>query len=166
MNNLLFMNRSRASELLLYHSREGYLKAVLAGEQMGRVKLVGCFPCSMPDRLISVRDYESNRELAMLASLQQLDELSREAAELELERGYIIPRIERIVAIRKKGSEWIWSIDTDYGPCTVHMSTLHESIHELSDGRWIVTDDEGRRYELSGLDRMDRHSQEQWGKIS
>jgi hypothetical protein len=166
MNNLVFMNRSRPDDILLYHSREGYLKAVRGGEQMGRVKLVRSFPYSLPDRLISVRSYEDNQEIALLADLELLEEESRQAAVLELERSYLIPRIESIIAIRKKGSEWVWSVETDYGPGTLRMSILHEGIHELSDGRWIVTDDDQRRYELSGLDRMDRNSREQWGKIS
>ncbi|MGK9250909.1 MULTISPECIES: DUF1854 domain-containing protein [Paenibacillus] len=165
-NNLVYMNRAKPDDVLLYHNREGYLKAVRGGEQMGRVKLVRCFPYSLPDRLISIRSYEDNVEIALLAELDLLEEESRQAAVLELERSYIIPRIERIVSIRKKGSEWIWSVETDYGPSTLRMSILHEGIHELSDDRWIVTDDDQRRYELSGLERMDRNSREQWGKIS
>ncbi|SDS28595.1 protein of unknown function [Paenibacillaceae bacterium GAS479] len=164
-SNLVFMNRTQMYDVLLYHSREGYLKAVLDGEQMGRVKLVRCFPYSMPDRLISIRTADTGKELLLLPSLDHLQEESRSAAMLELEREYMIPRIERILSIRKKGPEWIWSVDTDYGPSTLHMSILHEGIHELADGRWIVTDDDGRRFELSNVDRMDKQSREQWGKI-
>ncbi|QGG55293.1 DUF1854 domain-containing protein [Paenibacillus sp. FSL W8-1187] len=163
--NLVFMNRSKPYEVMLYHSREGYLKAVLGGEPMGRVKLVRCFPYSLPDRLISVRTADTGKELLLLPSLDQLEEESRIAAVMELEREYTIPRIERIVSIRKKGPEWIWSVETDYGPSMLHMSILHEGIHSLADGRWIVTDDDGRRFELSNLDRMDQRSRDQWEKI-
>ena len=43
---------------------------------------------------------------------------------------------------------------------------LHENIQPVTDSRWMLTDNEGRRFELSDPEQMDARSREYWRMLS
>ena len=77
----------------------------------------------------------------------------------------MIPVIKQILTVRKRGSEWYLQVDTNYGLAALVMDNLHENIQPVTESRWIVTDNEGRRFELSDPEQMDARSREYWKKL-
>ena len=98
----------------------------------------------------------------MLRDLISLDDNSRRLANEELQRRHIIPRIVQIVSIFNQSAKWFWNVDRDCGPIVIIMDNLHENIHPIADGRWILTDAEGFRFELSNAADLDDKSRSLW----
>ncbi|WP_139996548.1 DUF1854 domain-containing protein [Paenibacillus paridis] len=164
MNPLFFLSHSELSKIRLFRASDGSLHLEQEGKGFVRVTLIRSFPYSMPDRFISVRSAEGH-EVAMIQDVKHLAEDSFQAVREELDRYYMIPNITQILAVRKRGSEWHLQVDTNYGPAALVMDTLHENIQPVADSRWIVTDNEGRRFELSDPEQMDAQSREYWKKL-
>ncbi|WP_339204198.1 DUF1854 domain-containing protein [Paenibacillus sp. FSL K6-3182] len=164
MNPLFFLSRSELSQIRLFRSSEGILHLEQEGKGFARVTLIRSFPYTMPDRFISVRSAEG-REIAMIQDVKLLTEDSFQAVREELDRNYMIPVIKQILTVRKRGSKWYLQVDTNYGPAALVMDNLHENIQPVTESRWMVTDNEGRRFELSDPEQMDARSREYWKKL-
>ena len=164
MTNVVYM-KSKSCPVRIYRSADRSLLAEKEGQQYERVKLVRTFPFSFPDQFISVRS-GMGEEIVLLSDLTLLDEDSLRVAQEELCRHYMVPLIQRIESIRKHNVEWIWHVDTDYGKTTIVMDNLHENVHAIAPDRWVITDLEGRRFQLSELELMDVDSQCCWNNIN
>ncbi len=57
-------------------------------------------------------------------------------------------------------------MDTDYGKTTIVMDNFHENVHAIAPDRWVITDLEGRRFQLSELEQMDVGSRSCWNNIN
>ncbi|WP_044878464.1 DUF1854 domain-containing protein [Paenibacillus sp. IHBB 10380] len=144
---------------------EGILEVEEEGKKYKGVKLIRTFPLTMPNQYISVRS-EADEEITMIADLSLLEDESRREAEQELQRYYMIPTIEKIISLKRTGSEWLWVVDTSYGRTTFRMNEMHESLHPLSLVSWILSDIEGRRFIISDIQVLDGNSLKQWRKIN
>lgn len=165
MNRVSYSSRTGLKGIQLFRSRGGILQAELEGEHYARVKLVRSFPYTMPDRFISVRSADG-REIAMIQDVMALAEASLRVVQEELHRNYMIPRVKQILSVKKRGAAWHLQIDTDYGAAALILDNLHENIQPVADSRWMVTDNDGRRFEMHDPDRMDARSREHWKKMS
>ncbi|CAM2978347.1 DUF1854 domain-containing protein [Paenibacillus sediminis] len=164
MKHITYMNRVKPYLIRFFRSKDGTLHAEADGKWYGPVKLIRTFPFSMPEQHISVR-LENGDELMMIPHLSQLDEGSRSEALEELARCYMLPSITKIVSISRKGWDWSWVVHTSYGMKTFKMDNLHDNMYQVTSMSWVITDQEGRRYELSGVEDMDKVSQAQFKKI-
>ncbi|CAM4208845.1 hypothetical protein FHS16_000325 [Paenibacillus endophyticus] len=164
MNPIYFLSRSELSQIRLFRASDGSLRLEQEGKASARVTLIRSFPYTMPDRFISVRSADGH-EIAMIQDVKLLNGNSLQAAREELDRKYMIPVITQILTVRKRGSGWHLQADTNYGPAALVMENLHESIQPVAESRWIVTDNEGRRFELSDPEQMDARSREHWKKL-
>ncbi|HTG71904.1 MAG TPA: DUF1854 domain-containing protein [Candidatus Udaeobacter sp.] len=165
MNAVHFLSRTELNNIRLFRSPDGILHLELEGKNFHRVTLVRSFPYTMPDRFISVRSADGS-EIAMIQDLNILEEESIQVVREELHRTYMIPIVRQILSVKKKGTEWHLSVDTNYGPAVLIMDNLHENIQPVTVSRWMITDNEGRRFELHDPDRMDAGSRELWKKLS
>lgn len=164
MNPLFFLSRSELSQIRLFRSSDDILHLEQEDKGFAHVTLIRSFPYTMPDRFISVRSAEG-REIAMIQDVKLLAEDSFQAVGEELDRRYMIPVITQILTVRKRGSEWHLQVDTNYGPAALVMDNLHENIQPVTESRWMVTDNEGRRFELSDPEQMDARSRDYWKKL-
>ncbi|MGO4546091.1 DUF1854 domain-containing protein [Paenibacillus sp. 2TAB23] len=164
MNPIFLLSRSELSQIRLFRASDGSLRLEQEGKASARVTLIRSFPYTMPDRFISVRSAEG-REIAMIKDVKHLAEDSFQAVREELDRNDMIPVITQILAVRKSGSGWLLRVDTNYGPAALVMENLHESIQFVTENRWMVTDNEGRRFKLSNPEKMDVRSREHWKKL-
>ncbi|MWC30413.1 DUF1854 domain-containing protein [Paenibacillus sp. MMS18-CY102] len=163
MSNLVYLNRSKPV-IRLFRSLTGALSIEIDQDSYSKISLVRCFPYTIPNKHISVKS-DNGAELYTIDCLSQLSEESRFVAEEALRERYMIPRITRIVSIKKRGSHWSWSVDTEYGVTRLMMMNLHESIRQVAPGRWIVTDQDGRRFEFKQDESLDTNSRKQWSTI-
>lgn len=164
MNPLIFLSKAELNEIRLFRSLDGILHMELKGKRFECVTLVRCFPYAMPDRFISVRSADGG-ELAMIQDVNDLAEESIQVVREELHRNYMIPIVKQIISVKKRGTEWHLQVDTNYGLASMVMDNLHENIQPVTNNRWMATDKEGRRFELSDIDQMDARSREHWKKL-
>jgi hypothetical protein len=140
------ITRNSLGELLL--EREG--------EEPRVVKPVRALPLTDPEAWIGLMD-EKGKQLHMVRSLKELDLDSRSLITQELEQHYFLPKILRIQDITEEYGVLRLEVETDRGPRTFEIRT-REHIRFLPDGRILLRDLDGNRYEIDHLDRLDSHS--------
>ena len=115
-----------------------------------------CFPWSLPDRYLSIRDKDGN-ELHLFGSIDEVPEASRQVVMEELAAQEFVPRILRVHEIDDSFDIIIWKADTDCGP--VEFQVKHdEDIRLLGDNYVIIKDHSGMLFEVPDLDALDEKS--------
>jgi len=135
------------------------LNLELAGDQTySRVRVKRAFPLTRDDCFIVVQDRQG-KEIGSLARLDALDRDSRQAVEDELERAYFTPRIQRIAKVTVANRVPRWEVETDRGPRAFEIYSSRRDVRILGDGRVLVQDADGNRYEIPDYRRLDPASQ-------
>ncbi|MDE2806806.1 MAG: DUF1854 domain-containing protein [Gemmatimonadota bacterium] len=135
------------------------LNLELAGDQTySRVRVKRAFPLTRDDCFIVVQDRQG-KEIGSLARLDALDRDSRQAVEDELERAYFTPRIQRIAKVTVANRVPRWEVETDRGPRAFEIYSSRRDVRLLGDGRILVQDADGNRYEIPDYRRLDPASQ-------
>ncbi|MCL6445716.1 MAG: DUF1854 domain-containing protein [Alicyclobacillus sp.] len=149
-----------ADAVRLRHGERGVLEGDIDGETYPHLSLVRAFPLSKADGYLAVLAHtgEDVKEVGMIRSLAALDDESRQAAERELQLRYVVPRITRIDQIRQEPAFWRWRVETDRGPVELIMRNIHEHVRSAGPGRLLITDVDGRRFELADIGRLDTRS--------
>jgi hypothetical protein len=135
----------------------GKLVVTLGGgvETVEGVRPVRAFPLTAPDRQIVLLDGE-DQELGVIRELRALDRESREAIEAELEVAYLVTQVREIRSIQSRFGVTTWELETDRGSRTAHVKERSD-IRPLPDGRIILTDVDGVKYEIVP-DELDERS--------
>ena len=135
------------------------LNLELTGDQTySRVQVKRAFPLTCDDCFIVVQDRDG-KEIGSLARLDALNRASRQAVEDELERAYFTPRIQRIAKATTTNRVPRWEVETDRGPRTFEIYSGRRDVRLLGDGRILVQDADGNRYEIPDYRRLDPASQ-------
>src|SRR5438034_1779888 len=140
------ITRNSLGELLL--DREG--------EEAQVVKPVRALPLTDPDAWIGLMD-DKGKQVHMVRSLKELEPDSRSLITQELELHYFLPKILRIQDITEEYGVLRLDVETDRGPRTFEIRT-REHIRSLPDGRILLRDLDGNRYEIAHLNMLDAHS--------
>jgi hypothetical protein len=125
-------------------------------ETVEGVKPMRSFPLTAPDRQI-VLIAPDDRELGIIRELRALDRPSREAIEGELEIAYLVTRVQEIRSVRARFGVTTWELATDRGSRTAHVKERSD-IRPMPDGRIILTDVDGVKYEIPRPDELDERS--------
>jgi hypothetical protein len=125
-------------------------------ETVEAVRPIRAFPLSAPDRHIVLLDPDDN-ELGVIRELQALDRKSREAIEAELEIAYLVTRVQVIHSVRSRFGVTSWELETDRGRRTAHIKERTD-IRPLPDGRIMLTDVDGVKYEIPPVEELDERS--------
>jgi len=133
------------------------LHARVDEETFADVHAVRVFPISGRADYVSFLD-EKGREVALLADPDRLDESSREALTVALERMYYTPKILRVDAIKETWGVTHWQVQTDRGYASFEV-VAREHIRKLPDGRLVIQDVDGNRFEIEDVARLDSRSQ-------
>jgi len=135
------------------------LNLELTGDQTyPRVRVKRAFPLTCDDCFIVVQD-RKGKEIGSLARLDTLDRDSHQAVEDELERAYFTPRIQRIAKVTVANRVPRWEVETDRGPRAFEIYSSRRDVRLLGDGRILVQDADGNRYEIPDYRRLDPASQ-------
>ena len=138
--------------------REGERLRLERDGEWVEVTLVRLFPLSAPQRWLAVLDGEGN-EVGIILDLARLADESREAADTELQRRYLVPEIQRIVTCRTlRHGLMRWTVETDKGPATFVTRHLREQIKEPAPTRLSLIDVEGNRYDIPDIAALDADS--------
>ena len=122
--------------------------------EVGAVRL---FPLTAPSRWISIVDDEV-KEIGLIEDLAAFDRDARCCIEAELERRYLTPQIERVIACRTRFDSAEWVVETNRGPATFLVRDPREKIKEPLPRHLTLTDAEGNRYDIPDVDALDATS--------
>jgi hypothetical protein len=141
-------------EVRLYIDSFEDLRLELNGQPGRRVRAGRCYPITEPTRWITLRDHEGE-EIGLIVDADQLDEPSRRALQAELERTYVLPKIEHIHDILDHHGVPAWEVETDRGPRTVEIRSSRRDIRLLSDGQVLIRDADGNYFEIPDSRQLD-----------
>lgn len=117
-----------------------------------------CFPFSNRRYYVALFDGLKG-EIGVLRDPYELDPESRRVLEEMLDRRYFVPIIERVKSIREEYGVVYWSVETNYGPRDFVCRGMRDSVTELPDGRLIITDVDGNRFEIPDYTQLSRATQ-------
>ena len=126
------------------------------GEPIVDAKLARCFPWSLPDAYISVRD-PGGKEIALLETLAELDDSSRLIADRELQERIFNPKITRITDYRSEFGVTTVVAQTDRGEVSFQIRS-RDDIRMLGPMRMLFRDVDGNTYEVADVAELDRDS--------
>ena len=143
------IERDEAGELIVH----------LAGrdEPVTDARAARCFPWSLPEAYVSIRTKEG-KEIALLESLDELDDDSREVLEAELCGKVFNPKISRVLAAKNEFGVTSITAETDRGEVTFQIRS-REDVRLLTPVRAIFRDVDGNNYELADVRQLDAASQ-------
>jgi hypothetical protein len=122
-------------------------------EPVRDARIARCFPWSLPECYISILNHEG-REVALLNSLDELDDGSRELVEAELRDKVFNPKIRRIVKHDSEFGVISMTAETDRGEVTFQIRS-RDDIRYLSATRALFRDADGNVYELPDVRELD-----------
>ncbi len=148
----------------LMRSDGGGLRLTLTGDKsVLRVKARRCFPYSFGGKYISIRS-GADEEIGIIRDLGEISKQYRRWIEDDLERRYFTPQVKAITQIRHRFGGVEWHVLTDRGSKRLITRGVHDTMTEIEPGRYIITDVDGNRYELSP-EALDEASREKVDKL-
>jgi hypothetical protein len=140
-------------EAILFHDAFDDLVLKVAGRATPVVP-ARAFPHSSEDSFITLTDRQGD-ELGTIRDITALDSKSRQALETELERVYFTPEILKINGLKEVNHVPSWDVETDRGPLTFEIRSGRRDIRDLGNGRLLIRDADGNRYEIPDYRRLD-----------
>ena len=127
----------------------------LAGrdEPVTDARVARCFPWSLAEQYVSVLDAEGN-EIALLETLEGLDETSRAVVDAQLAGHIFNPVIRRVISLRHEFGITEIRAETDRGLVTFQIRS-RDDVRTLSATRALFRDADGNVYELPDLNALD-----------
>lgn len=116
------------------------------------------FPLNAPEQLITIRDKKKN-EIGLIEDMRTLDRDSYQVLENALNQTYFLPQIIKIHTAETKFRIPKWTVDTDLGPREFEIPSTRRDIRVVGDGRVLLRDADGNRYEIRNYHQLDPDSQ-------
>ena len=123
---------------------------------VGNVRVARCFPWSMPDRYVSIRN-EDGEELCLFQSLDDAAPETRQIIEEELADQEFIPRITAVTGIDDQTEVTVWQVETDKGSIQLQVKTS-DDIRRLDEKRMLIKDYAGAIFEIVDVTALDQKS--------
>lgn len=115
------------------------------------------FPVSRANEYITLLD-EEGAEIALVRSLAELNEESRDTVKYCLDDYYLVPRILRIISTGEKYGTLRWTVETDRGIKSFDIRNRNHDIRVYKDGSVRVRDSDDNRYTIANYHELDAHS--------
>ena len=122
-----------------------------------KVSVARAFPLSDPKHYIGFLD-GAGKDVGLLHDPDQLDPESRKLVEEELEKRYFVPIVERVSSVKEEFGTIYWTVETDRGAKEIVVRNLRDNLQELAQGRVIITDADGNRFEFPDINKLDNKS--------
>lgn len=142
--------------LRIYRAPFGDLCLTLAGREYQSIRPVQAFPLTGRGSNIAFLDSEG-KEIGILADLRSLDAESRQVLADALTMAYFMPRVRAILNVQSRYGISTWTLETDRGRAIAQVKDRSD-IRTLADGRIILSDVHGIKYEIRDLGALDERS--------
>jgi len=126
-------------------------------EKESRVFLCRQFPFDFPWEFISVLDDEQ-AEIGIIRDLSCFEGDEYELLRTELSRRYFAPTIKRIQNVKERYGFSYWRVTTEEGSVSFTLHDTFRSIIRAGEGRLILMDVNGNRFEIPDVEALDRKS--------
>ncbi len=141
--------------LTLRLGADGSLRAQ-RGAETKIVRAVRCFPWSLPDRYISLRD-EEDTEVSLVVDVAELEPESRAALETALAEAGFLFDVRRIIHVEEEVEIRTWVVQTERGRRS--FQTARDAWPQpLPSGDFLVRDVAGDLYRITEAARADPKS--------
>ncbi|WEK54948.1 MAG: DUF1854 domain-containing protein [Candidatus Cohnella colombiensis] len=144
MNEQTSMHWLNPHEMTFYRDEYDFICAQWKGKQE-RVKVSHLFPMTHPESWISVCSLQGE-EWGIIQQLSTLDSISSTHLKRELQMSPYLPRIERIMMIRRRFNHFQWDVATDFGQFSFTTGPIYEAVLRLENGTKVITDVEDQKY--------------------
>ena len=158
------LRRIDPERLRLHRGPSGALRASLGDRSYLLVSAWRAFPLSEPDRWIVLLD-GARHQIGVIEEPRALEETTRALLAEELDLRYLTPHVQAVRSIIEDttdGGNWspatVWDLDTDRGPLRLRLPNLTDHVRALGQGRYLLTDREGRRAEFQAVRDLDARS--------
>ncbi|THF74711.1 DUF1854 domain-containing protein [Cohnella fermenti] len=129
----------------------------------GGVTVRRLFPLSHPNSAIWVGDRSGN-EWGVLRSLDDMEPVSLAALIDELRLSPFLPRITKLISLRRRLGSFNWAVETDAGGIRFTTGPLYETVAELPGGDRLVVDRDEQMYVLASDRMVDRKTRRKLAK--
>ena len=123
----------------------------------GRAHLCREFPFELEWEFISVMNDEQ-AEVGIIKAISLFDGAGEELLRTELARRYYAPVIDRIIAVKERYGFSYWRVHTAEGNISFTLHDTYRSIIRAGDGRVVLLDVNGNRFEIPNVAALDRKS--------
>jgi len=120
------------------------------------VRLSKCFPRSLRNQYISIRDSEG-QEVCLVRTMDDFSPATRRVVEEEFRCQEFIPQITSIDSIVEEFDVMIWKIQTDCGPIEIQVKDP-DDVRRLDNGTILIKDYAGSIFEIADVTRLDPKS--------
>jgi len=147
------------AQVRLWRNERGQLMLRIAAdaEPIENVRVAKCFPWSLRDRYVSIRDKDGNEQV-LLPGLEGMSAETRRLIDEELDAQEFIPSVTSVAAIDDNFGVMIWDVQTDRGPVELQIKTT-DDIRRLDQRRILLKDHAGGLFEIRDLAELDPKSQ-------
>jgi hypothetical protein len=143
------------------YAPEGTVRLEIVGQRCYlSVEIQRSFPIDEQNHYLSVRNTldEERPEIGIIADAGELGPESALVVERELYRRYFVPQIQGVSYLKEEFGVVNFTVDTDRGRREFSVRQPHENLRYIGDGRMLIVDIDGCRYEVPDLSRLDRKS--------
>ncbi len=126
------------------------------GTTYTNVEAIRSFPLTDSNKYISLLDSEE-KEIGIIQDIKQLPRESEKVLISELQKRYFLPKITKIHSLDGEFGVTQWVVETNRGPVTFGMRTRYDVV-SLENGRVLIKDADGNRYEIENYHRLDPDS--------
>jgi hypothetical protein len=154
---------SRAGSLWRENGKVFY-RDVSGGEAVA-VRVVWARPLSDRGGAASILQAGKKREIAYLASLDELDPASRRIAEEELSASMVMPAITKISSVRQRFGNYYWEVETDKGPKSFLLTSPETNSFWPKPDTVVIRDVSGNCYEIPSVEGLDKDSRTEMERV-
>ena len=126
------------------------------GESLDYLEPRRLFPVSRESEYITLLD-KDGKERALIRSLGELNESSRDVIASSLDSYYLVPEITRVIDIVQKYGNIRWHCESDRGELKFDVLRGND-IKYTPDGRVRIRDSNDNRYVIPDLRQLDKKS--------
>ena len=140
-------------------SRNAFAELVIEfsdGTTYTSIEPVRSFPISDTMRYITIFDSDGN-EIGVVEDVHKLNTISRDVLIEELKRRYFMPKITKINSLYGQFGVTTWQVETSQGDVEFGVRTRFDIV-TLENGRVLIKDADGNRYEIENYRKLDTKS--------
>jgi len=145
------------SQVRIFYDPKGFLRATVGNRTYLEASVVRAFPLSCEDRYIGVLSGRID-EVGIIVDPTELDEESQRVLKEELDRRYFHTKVLRVNDVSEEFGATYWDAETDRGRRHFVAKGLRDNVRYLDEGRILVVDVDGNRYEIPNLETLDEIS--------
>ncbi len=145
-----------APENAIFYLKNDFLH-IKTDSYEGRAHLCREFPFELEWEFISVMN-EEQAEVGIIKATSLFAGAGEELLRTELSRRYYAPVIDKIISVKERYGFSYWRVHTAEGNVSFTLHDTYRSIIRAGEGRVILMDVDGNRFEIENVEALDRKS--------